>query len=54
MKKRFLKIRRFVCSIVGHEFNPEPTHEWCARCGLAYEEIVYLKTGKRYYETRCL
>ena len=50
--KKGLKLRRFICRIFGHVFNLEPTHEWCARCGLAYEEIVYLKTGKRYYESR--
>jgi len=43
-------MKKIICKIFGHRFNTEPTHEWCARCGLAYEEIVYLATGKNYYE----
>lgn len=43
-------LSRLVCRIFGHAFNPDPDHEWCARCGLAYEEIVFLATGRRFYE----
>ena len=34
-------IKIIVCRIFGHRINKNPKHEWCERCGLAYEECYY-------------
>ena len=39
-------IKRAVCKIFGHRVNADPTHFWCGRCGLAYEEIY----GHAYWD----
>jgi hypothetical protein len=30
-----------LCKIFGHRLNENPSHPWCERCGLAYEECYY-------------
>jgi hypothetical protein len=37
----YTNIKVFVCRLFGHRINKKEDHEWCNRCGLAYEEIYH-------------
>lgn len=34
-------LRRLGCVLFGHKVNNNPSHKWCGRCVLAYEELYY-------------
>ena len=43
-KYRFGLIRNFkvfLCKTFGHRLNEDPSHHWCGRCGLCYEECYF-------------
>lgn len=34
-------IKVWFCRTFGHQINDNPSHHWCERCGLAYEECYF-------------